>query len=365
MFRALRTPLALITISTCTTFSVAHAAPRSPTTAHYALRGTNSADPDDSYEPQDSEYYEDEDGSQSPPRARKPYPEIEEIDVDAFSEEELIERAKQLFYDAEAYAADGEWEESVVRYAEAYRMLPTKHGFAYKVGYAAYQIRDCALAQQYLEHLVEQGAEEYRLLEKVQDARHLLSEIEVSGCLENSDGEAMAYDSGESAEATPEFDDDPLGESLSYDQSPVTDLPETRKRFDPVAAKRKRLLAGGGVSLSLGIVGVGGGVATLLLANSTAKRLERLSGGGGDPHPHKGDYACRAEDADCPYLMESELQTYNLVTPIALAVGGTALTIGIVLLATAKAKKRGKAEVASVAPFWMPGGGGAQAKLRF
>ncbi|MCA9686520.1 MAG: hypothetical protein KC457_30410, partial [Myxococcales bacterium] len=68
------------------------------------------------------------------------------------SEEEKVEKAKELYGQAEGLAADQKWGEAMVLYEQAYYLVPGKHGFALKVGIAAYNAQNCDKAFEYLTH---------------------------------------------------------------------------------------------------------------------------------------------------------------------------------------------------------------------
>lgn len=83
--------------------------------------------------------------------------------VDPFahlSDEQRTERARGLFMAAEAHSKKGEWQDAMSKYEEAYYLVPAKHGFAFRVGNAAYQAGDCAKAMQYFTHFAAHGDEE-------------------------------------------------------------------------------------------------------------------------------------------------------------------------------------------------------------
>ena len=147
-------------------------------------------------------------------------------------------------------------------------------------------------------------------------------------------------------------------------ESSPADLPERRQRFDGAKARRKRQRAGGAVMLTAGLLGLGGGASTLILAKMTATKLENLAAGTGELP--RGDYACRDATNPCPFVMEVQLRRYNVATPISLAVGGVAFTVGVILLAVGnRPKAEGRSRSATIAPMWMRGGGGARVWLKF
>jgi outer membrane protein assembly factor BamD (BamD/ComL family) len=92
-----------------------------------------------------------------------------------------LERAKVLYDEAEGLAKEERWQEASAKYEEAYYLVPGKHGFAFKVGDAAWQAGDCARAEKYLQHF-----RTYAPRDKHADymARTdvILNEIEFKGC---------------------------------------------------------------------------------------------------------------------------------------------------------------------------------------
>ena len=71
-----------------------------------------------------------------------------EVDPHAgLTEDERMEKAKVLYEQAEAHAANEEWREAELKYEEAYHLVPGKHGFAYKVAMAAVKAGDCEKAR--------------------------------------------------------------------------------------------------------------------------------------------------------------------------------------------------------------------------
>src|SRR5690606_11379460 len=59
------------------------------------------------------------------------------------SEDEKMEKAKGLYIEAERLAGEENWEAAVVLYEQAYYLVPGKHGFAHKVGIAAWKVNNC------------------------------------------------------------------------------------------------------------------------------------------------------------------------------------------------------------------------------
>lgn len=289
-------------------------------------------------------------GSAKTQRPRKPYPEIEHVDPESLDDDARVERAKKFYIEAENFAEKKEWEEAIVRYEEAYRMVPEKHGFAYKVGVAAWAIRDCLLAKEYLEHLLSYGSDQDKLADKVAEAESIIAEIEKSGCAEEAEAAAAVVE-----ENPLELEESPLVAGSADEAAEASDEPKNKMKI------------GAWALIGTGVVGLGGGVATLIVAKSTATELETLTGN--STTPPIGDYACRDDEAPCPYTLEKRLTGMNILTPVALSVGVAALGTGVVLLIL-DAKSAGKSSekdsvAATVGPMWLPRGGGATATLRF
>jgi tetratricopeptide (TPR) repeat protein len=97
------------------------------------------------------------------------------------TEEQKAELAKQIFLEAEALAAAGHWAAAVPLYEEAYYLVPGKHGFAYKVGEAAFAAGDCDKADVYLRHFLTYGDPD-KNADKLARAKAILAEISISGC---------------------------------------------------------------------------------------------------------------------------------------------------------------------------------------
>lgn len=91
------------------------------------------------------------------------------------------ERAKELYWAAEQLARQERWAEAIPAYVAAYYLVPGKHGFAHKIGVAAWNARDCNMAEEYLEHFV-RYAEREKYADKLEEAKQILGEIAVSGC---------------------------------------------------------------------------------------------------------------------------------------------------------------------------------------
>lgn len=113
--------------------------------------------------------------------AREPSPPQPRYGSADLTEEQKTELARQLYREAEAHAAAGDWLAAVGLYEEAYYLVPGKHGFAHRVGVAAYNAGDCAKAETYLRHFLMYGDHE-KQADRFEQAKQILGEISVSGC---------------------------------------------------------------------------------------------------------------------------------------------------------------------------------------
>jgi tetratricopeptide (TPR) repeat protein len=91
------------------------------------------------------------------------------------------QRAKEIYFLAERFAAAGRWADAIPVYEEAYYLVPGKHGLAHKIGIAAWNVGDCDKAKEYLEHFLYYG-ERAKYGDKLTEAKMILGEIAVSGC---------------------------------------------------------------------------------------------------------------------------------------------------------------------------------------
>jgi hypothetical protein len=91
------------------------------------------------------------------------------------------EQARTLYQEAEGLAKAGEWGPAADKYEEAYHLVPSKHGFAFKVGQAAWKAGDCSRADKYLAHFRTYG-DMKKHAEYMGEADRILNEIEFKGC---------------------------------------------------------------------------------------------------------------------------------------------------------------------------------------
>ena len=97
------------------------------------------------------------------------------------SEEEKLDKAKGLYVEAEGKAKAGDWVGALPLYEAAYYLVPTKHGFALKVGVAAEKSGDCAKAMEYYEHFIKY-AESDKYADDIATTKKSLAALQKKGC---------------------------------------------------------------------------------------------------------------------------------------------------------------------------------------
>ena len=306
-------------------------------------------------------------GPAEPQPETQPEPDASIPTHDDLSEDEKIALAKEKYIAAEQAAADGDWEAAVPLYEEAYYLVPGKHGFAHKVGTAAWNMGDCNKAQTYLKHFLQYSDPE-RQGDKIDEAKQILGEISVSGCATEEPTPATTGGAGSTAD--PADTENPLDGSSRNQRADEAAKARQRKKDE-----KRGLLIGGAVLTSLGVAGLATGATGLGLAGSSANSLQDLSSNNTNTGFPRGDFACRGVTGpDCPFELENRLRTGNILGYVGFGVGGAALIGGVAMLAIwgANKKKRGgaqeqaSAELTGVAPMFLPGGGGgAMAEIRF
>lgn len=288
------------------------------------------------------------------------------------TDEEKEERAKNLYIRAEGLSAQDNWVDAVPLYEEAYYLVPGKHGFAHKVGVAAWNAGDCDKANDYLRHFIKYGDTD-KNPEKSAEAKQILGDISVSGCATQ---ETTTTTTTTTKATEPSENENPLGESTTK-----TRQVEAKGAREAKKNEKKGLLLGGAVLAGVGVAGVVVGVVGLGVANGAAGSLKQLSSNRTMSGFPEGDYACRSAIAnECPATLEGRMSTGNTLGYIGLGVGGAALIGGAAMLAIymVNRKKRGNKlettpaegaegiELSAFGPMLVPGGGaGAMAEIRF
>ncbi|TPV97162.1 MAG: hypothetical protein B7733_01085 [Myxococcales bacterium FL481] len=298
--------------------------------------------------------------------------------AEELSEDEKLEKARGLFGEAQDAYADEQYGLAADKFEQAYFLVPAKHGFAHKVGIAAYKAGDCQRAEEYLKHFLEYGDGD-KHPDKMSEAKLTLGEISATGC---ADKKSKSKPSGTGTAA---------GTQDAADPAPIDDQPELTSRratrAEAAAAARDQaerenrgpLFLAGFVLTGVGVLGVAAGVTTLVMANNTATTMADLSAPSDYTGFPTGDYSLGDEDAECssdvnqcPYLLGNRLSTLNYITPIALGAGGAALAGGATLLILERRRRKGggkkeESDVAlqAVGPMFVRGGAGAAATLRF
>ncbi|KIG12529.1 hypothetical protein DB30_01291 [Enhygromyxa salina] len=284
------------------------------------------------------------------------------------SEDQKIELAKEKYMQAEGLAGQGRWVEAVPFYEEAYYLVPGKHGFAHKVGVAAWNAGDCDKANSYLKHFLQYGDPE-KQGDKFDEAKQILGEISVSGCATPTTTTTTTTTTSE-----PTDNDNPLDDSTT-----VVRQQEAKKARDAKKSEKRGLLIGGAVLTSFGIAGVAVGITGLAIASGSANQLGDLSTNQTNSGFPIGDYDCR-NDLGCPSQLESRMATGNALGYVGLIGGGVMLGAGVAMLAvyminkkksggateaTAANRMSNKVELTALGPALLPNGAGAVAGLRF
>lgn len=303
--------------------------------------------------------------AQVPPPPEEAAPKVDESisgNSENMTEDQKKERAKQLFSDAEALAGQERWAEAIPLYEEAYYLVPDKHGFAHKVGIAAWKAGDCNKADIYLKHFITYGDQE-KQKDKIDEAKVILGEISVSGCATTTTTTTTTTTNT----ATPEEEENPLGDSTKDERQGDAAAARKAKKDE-----KRGLLIGGAVLISVGVVGVGLGAAGLGISSSSSNQLADLSTNATNTGFPIGDYSCRDKNEACPYDLEQRMKGMNIMAGMGFGIGGAALLGGIAMIAiySAAKKKRGGTEagtpeVTALGPTFLPGGAGAMAAIRF
>ncbi len=280
------------------------------------------------------------------------------------------QRARMLYGEAEALTDGGSWAAAVPKYEEAYYLMPGKHGFARKVGLAAWNAKDCAKADEYLKHFVKY-ADSAKKQGQIDDAKRIIGEISVSGCASTPAPAPVAV--------TPIAGGTPAPAATDEVENPLNDIKSQEDlRGDERDAARagaegeKRPLFVGGVLLTLvGIGGLGLGAVTNIIAAKTANQLADLSSNSTATGFPNGDYS--SSESDGPFNLETRLGTMNVITPIGYIAGGLLLAGGIAMIIVHK-KKNGPTTTArnsrgpqltGLGPSLLPAGAGGSASFRF
>ena len=279
------------------------------------------------------------------------------------SEDEKMEKAKGLYIEAERLAGEENWEAAVVLYEQAYYLVPGKHGFAHKVGIAAWKVNNCDKAFEYLTHFL-QYADREKQGDKISEAEGILAEIEAKQCRTQTE---------------PEPEPEPEPTKPVETENPFETEAQPGDDGKPDKGKKKGgkgMLVGGAVLITLGVGGVVVGAVGASMASSAGNSLDDLSSTSTLTGYPVGDYACRDVTGDmCPTDLEGKLGTGKALTFAGFIGGGVLVVVGATLIGLHVAKNKKKAGAAAQAkpavqltglgPALLPGGAGATASLRF
>ena len=270
-------------------------------------------------------------------------------------------RARELYQQAEGLAAYEDFNAATPLYEQAYFLVPGKHGFAFKVGFAAYHSdpRDCEKADQYLRHFLKY-ADPNKKPEWHDDAKLMLGDLAASNCVPKKE------------ETPPPPPDDPLPPDPD---DPPDLVPEHVKRQHAIEEERRRreankmpgMLKAGIALTAIGGLAVGGGFTSLAFAHKKADSLVTLSSSSIDNTSTGfpvGDYDCRLSGAGCPPELEKQLRQLNATT-VSLLIGGGALVASGAVLIVFGLKKRKENRKALLTPVVGPESAGLVWRTRF
>jgi tetratricopeptide (TPR) repeat protein len=293
-------------------------------------------------------------------------------DPAAMTDEQKLERAKQLFGEGQALIEAGDAVGALAKFEEAYfKFAPQFHVMNFNIGSAAYTARDCVKAEEAFQRfldLVPEHPERGTTQEK-------LVEIRGSGCAEQQRQQAAAAAAAAQQQqqqqqqqaAAPVYDDEeaPMLESNRSKREQAAE----REIEDEREGKMSGLMIGGIVMTALGGGAMIGGGVALALASSTATELADLAGPEDATTFPAGNYA---ED-DVFDKDRNVLPAQNAAGIGLLAGGGALLVVGVALIAVDVSKKKGskRAEqrrgprLVNLSPAVGPQGAGASARFRF
>lgn len=281
------------------------------------------------------------------------------------TEDQKTEAAKVKYMEAEDMSKQGRWAEAVPLYEEAYYLVPGKHGFAHKVGVAAFNAGDCDKANTYLKHFLQYGDPE-KQGDKFEEAKQILGEISVSGCAT----QAPTNTNTNTNTSDPVDNENPLGNSSTEIRQD-----EAKKAREAKKNEKRGLLVGGAVLTGFGVTGLIVGAVGLGLAGSSQKQLQDLSSNQTITGFPVGDYDCRDANAGCPSDLEGRLKTGNALGIAGMVGGGVLTGIGVALIAVYMVNKKksgggtmakgNKPQLTGIAPALLPGGAGAAAEIKF
>lgn len=280
-----------------------------------------------------------------------------------------IAKAKGLYLQAEDFVSKGKHAEAIPLYEEAYQLVPGKHGFAFKVGVSAYEVKDCVKAKKYFDHLIEYGSDQEKLADKIQEAKSILGKIKKSKC---DKPKAKPATKAQPAAPVAMDEDNPFAKpkELTGTEKEAADAVE-RSRLRSAQTQRQVEKMKSYGFLGVGAASLVGGGVFLILARQRGNRLGKLA----QPSETlelfpEGDFACRDPNADCPYRMSRQMRTFNIVGYALLALGVASVGTGTYFLLqqrkAGKRKQEPKPGTAwNVSPYWAPGGAGASARVKF
>ena len=283
----------------------------------------------------------------------------------ALSEDAKPDKAKELYIEAEGLAGNGDYTTAAPLYERAYFLVPGKHGFAYKVGYAAYNAspRDCNKADEYLKHYL-QYADPAKHPDWQDESKRIIGEIAVSGCATPKAAPAPV-DTTTTTEPEPE---PTQGEEVVFESAEDRRARESAaEEEERDAGKRSGLFKGGIAMTAIGVVALGAGTATLVMSSKRTNELANLSSSNiahtstGFP---SGDWACRVPGDPCVADLDKQRRGLNAASYGLLIGGGVLTAAGVTMLVLDMSKKK-KKSTAILVPTAGPGYAGVAGSMRF
>ena len=296
------------------------------------------------------------------PAAAEVFPPPEDA---ALSEDAKPGKAKELYIEAEGLAENGDYTTAAPLYERAYFLMPGKHGFAYKVGYAAYSAtpRDCNKADEYLKHYL-QYADPAKHPEWQDESKRIIGEISVSGCA-TPKAAPVPVDTGPAAT---EPDPEPTqGEEVIFESAEDRRAREAAaEEQERDAGKKSGMFKGGVAMTAIGVVALGAGTATLVMSSKRTNELADLSSSNiahtstGFP---SGDWDCRVPGDPCVKDLDKQRRSLNAASYGLLIGGGVLAVTGITLIMLDRSKKKKSAAI--IVPTAGPGYAGVAGSMRF
>ncbi|MEM9456000.1 MAG: hypothetical protein AAGF11_17600 [Myxococcota bacterium] len=290
-------------------------------------------------------------------------------DPASMSDEQKLERAKQLYAEAEAALNDDKAAEALAKFEQAYNdFAPELHLFNVNIGIAAQTVGDCIKAKKAFERFLD-------LVDKHQarkEAQARLLQIERSKCVEKQ--EERERQAAEEAAAALQVAASEEGDNYDAPVLEANPLNDEEEEDEPTRNVRAKFLAGVVLTSVGGAALIGAGV-SLGIANSRARELADLSSPGNTTGFSEAVYS----DEEVAQLHQRGLPAANGASVGLFVGGGVLAAVGVTLIVLDRVGKKAEGDVegeepsarrrgprlTGLGPAIVRGGGGAAATLRF